>query len=95
MACAQKDTSRPVSHTGMPTRALNHWRSASTSVTSTIGMSNSAAANCAILSKRSSGGVSRIKSSYSAARRAASLSGVAAMCIVEPAGRSSIGMAAI
>ena len=51
---------RGVSAIGMPTLALNHWRSASTSDTIDIGTSKCSAASCTRRSNDRSGGVSRM-----------------------------------
>ena len=55
MAWAQKETSRGVSDTSSPTRALNHWRSASTRLTADMGALQTVAAARVRLSNAASG----------------------------------------
>lgn len=59
-AWAQKATARSVSWNGMPTAALNHWRSLSTKLTTAIGVRQMRDARTASLLKASSEGVSRM-----------------------------------
>ena len=77
-AWAHIDAARGVSAAASPTRALNHWRSASTRLTSAIGVPHSCRASSAISVNAGSGSVSRIPQLRSAARRWLSLSGIAA-----------------
>ena len=58
MACAQKETSRGVSVGARPTRALNHWRSASIRLTAAMGAPHTLAAALASSSNAASAGVS-------------------------------------
>jgi hypothetical protein len=61
IACAQNDTLRAVSGTATPIRALNHCRSASTSVMSAIGAAQICEASSARSSNARSGSVSRMR----------------------------------
>jgi len=75
MAWPQNEMPRAVSHTSSPWRDLNHCRFSSMSDSSTMGMSNSCAANAVSRSNRSSGGVSRISNWRRACRRSSSWAG--------------------
>ncbi len=55
MARAQKDTSRGVSDTSSPIRALNHWRCASTRLIADMGVPQTVAAARVRLSNAASG----------------------------------------
>ncbi|MFY9779806.1 MAG: hypothetical protein WAJ85_04760 [Candidatus Baltobacteraceae bacterium] len=73
IAYLQNDTSRGISSISSPTLALNHCRSASTKLTSAMGVPHVFDASRAIVSNSSSGTVSRMSKARSISKRFISL----------------------
>src|SRR3569623_739145 len=78
MASVQNEISRGVSSGSTPQRDLNHCRSRSTMVSTTIGTSNSSFARWVSRSNDASAGVSRIAYAVTAARRCSSSASIVA-----------------